>query len=144
MSAAPDFTDWLAIHNLKARYCRLLDTKDWAGWRALFTDDFILDTTPAGGLRVEGGDAAVAYTRQSITDDTLTTHHVHTPEIMIEGDHATGIWAMMDRNIWPNGRTLKGYGHYTQTYRRVQGEWKIATSTLSRLQVDYTPPTDGK
>ena len=22
-----------AIAHLKARYCRLLDTKDWAGWR---------------------------------------------------------------------------------------------------------------
>ena len=130
------FDDWVAIHDLKARYCRLLDTKDWIGWRALFTDNFVLDTTPAGGARIEGGDAAVAYVRASITDDTITTHQVHTPEIEVAGDDATAIWAMMDRNIWPNGRSLIGYGHYTERYRRVAGNWKIAESRLSRLNVE--------
>ncbi len=140
MSAAPDFADWLAIHNLKARYCRLLDTKDWAAWRTVFTDDLVLDTTPAGGARIEGADAAVAYVRSSITDETITTHQVHTPEIEVDGDEATAIWAMMDRNIWPNGRTLIGYGHYTERYRKLGGAWKIAESRLSRLNVEMTPP----
>ncbi len=27
------------IKQLKARYFRLMDTKDWAAWRELFTDD---------------------------------------------------------------------------------------------------------
>ena len=35
--AAPGFADWLAIADLKARYCRLLDSKDWDGFAALFT-----------------------------------------------------------------------------------------------------------
>ena len=38
-----------AIKQLKARYCRLLDTKDWQGWRDLFSDDFLSDTSSAGG-----------------------------------------------------------------------------------------------
>nr|WP_129780573.1 nuclear transport factor 2 family protein [Peristeroidobacter soli] len=33
----------LAISKVKARYCRMLDTKDWAGFGALFTEDFVLD-----------------------------------------------------------------------------------------------------
>ncbi len=133
-----DFPDWRAINTIKARYCRLLDTKDWAGWRALFADDFILDTTPAGGERIEGADAAVAYVRSSITDDTITTHHVHTPEIEVNGDEATAIWAMQDRNIWPNGRSLLGFGHYHERYRRVDGEWMIAESRLTRLNTEMT------
>jgi hypothetical protein len=140
-SAAPAFADWLEIHNLKARYCRLLDTKDWAQWRTIFTDDLVLDTLPAGGTRIVGADAAVAYVRSSITDDTITTHHVHTPEILLNGNEATGIWAMMDRNIWPNGRTLIGYGHYTERYRCEAGVWKIAESRLSRLNVEMTAAT---
>lgn len=36
-----------AIKRLKSRYCRYLDTKDWAAWRALFTDDFVSDTSKA-------------------------------------------------------------------------------------------------
>ncbi len=53
MSGA-NFTDWLEICNLKARYCRCLDTKDWQGYRAVYTDDAILDTGPSGGLRMGG------------------------------------------------------------------------------------------
>ena len=30
-----------AIKQLKARYCRYLDTKQWDDWRTLFTDDFV-------------------------------------------------------------------------------------------------------
>jgi hypothetical protein len=29
----PNFADWVAICETKARYCRCLDTKDWAGYR---------------------------------------------------------------------------------------------------------------
>ena len=137
MSSAPDFADWLAIVTLKARYCRCLDTKDWANWATLFTDDFILDTTPAGGQRIEGRDAAVAYVRSSV-EAAITTHHVHNPEIEIDGDNATAIWAMQDRNIWPNGRKLLGFGHYHERYVRVGGEWKIAESQLTRLGVEMT------
>ena len=38
-----------AIKQLKARYCRYLDTKDWQAWRSIFADDFVSDTSPAGG-----------------------------------------------------------------------------------------------
>ena len=55
-----------------------------------FTEDAVLDTSPAGGLRIEGRDAAVAYVRSSISEDTITTHHVHAPEIEIDGDTCHG------------------------------------------------------
>jgi hypothetical protein len=32
-----------AIKQLKARYCRYLDTKDWNQWRTVFADDFVSD-----------------------------------------------------------------------------------------------------
>jgi hypothetical protein len=132
------FQDWLDICNLKARYCRCLDTKDWAGYAAVFTADLILDTAAAGGLRVEGRDEAVAYVRRSISDETITTHHVHAPEIDINGDTATGIWAMQDRNIWPTGRKLLGFGHYHERYVRVDGAWRIAESRLTRINVEMS------
>ena len=48
------WADVEAIKQLKARYCRLLDTKDWAAWRDLFTDDFVSDTSQVGGKMVRG------------------------------------------------------------------------------------------
>ncbi len=136
--STPNFADWLEICNLKARYCRCLDTQDWDGFAAVFTEDFILDTSAAGGLRVEGRDAAVAYVRSSISAETFTTHHIHAPEIEVNGDTATGIWAMQDRNIWPTGRKLLGFGHYHERYVRVAGAWRIAESKLTRINVEMS------
>jgi SnoaL-like domain len=136
--STPNFADWLEICNLKARYCRCLDTKDWEGYAAVFTDNLILDTTAAGGLLVEGREAAVSYVRSSISEDTFTTHHIHAPEIEVDGDAATGIWAMQDRNIWPNGRKLLGFGHYHERYVRVDGAWRIAESKLTRINVEMS------
>jgi ketosteroid isomerase-like protein len=135
--SAPEFKDWLEICNLKARYCRCLDTKDWAGYAAVFTEDLILDTSPSGGQRIVGRDAALAFVRSSI-DTTITAHHIHAPEIDIDGDTATGIWAMQDRNIWPNGRKLLGFGHYHERYRRENGQWLIAESKLTRINMEMS------
>src|SRR5690606_11161630 len=73
MPGAPDFADWLAICNLKAAYCRLLDAKDWEGWGGLFTEDFLQDVSGSGGGVFQGREAAVAATRGSI--DTAKTAH---------------------------------------------------------------------
>jgi hypothetical protein len=49
----------------KARYCRLLDTKDWAGFADLFTDDFVLDLTEGTKVPVTNGrDAALKQIRR--------------------------------------------------------------------------------
>lgn len=135
---SPAFSDWLDICNLKARYCRCLDTKDWQGYAAVFADDAVLDTSPSGGLTIAGRDALVAYVRSSISEDTITTHHIHAPEIAIDGDTATGIWAMQDRNIWPNGRKLLGFGHYHERYVRTADGWRIAESSLTRINMEMT------
>lgn len=139
MTAAPSFEDWLAVANLKARYCRFLDTKDWAGFASLFVEDVVIDTTASGGPRMEGRDSAIASIRASL-DTATTTHHVHTPEIQIHGNEARGVWAMQDRLTWPGGRKLDGAGHYHERYVRQGGDWKIAESRLTRLYVELRSP----
>ncbi len=126
------FDDWLAICNLKAAYCRLLDSKDWQGWGQLFTEDFQQDVSGSGGGVYSGREAAVAATRSAI-ETTKTCHQVHSPEIAINGDSATGIWALQDRLIWDDGRTMTGYGHYHEDYVKRDGRWWIAGQSLTRL-----------
>lgn len=63
-----NFADWVAICETKARYCRVMDTKDWAGWANCFTEDLVLDTSPAGGARV-ASPLAQAVTNQSFAVD---------------------------------------------------------------------------
>lgn len=68
------------IKQLKARYCRYLDTKQWDSWRTIFTDDFVSDTAESGGKLIEGADEFVAFTRKSLRSQA-TVHQVHAPEI---------------------------------------------------------------
>ena len=40
--------------------------------------------------------------------------------------------------MWPDGTRLNGYGHYHETYEKSDGEWRIASSTLTRIDMDIT------
>ncbi len=136
MSDTPDFADWLAIANLKAAYCRLLDTKDWEGWGQLVTEDFRLDVSASGGDVLQGRENVLASVRSSI-GNAKTAHQVHSPEITIDGDSATAIWPMQDRVVWGESRALTGYGHYHERYVRTADGWRIAEQKLTRLQMDF-------
>jgi uncharacterized protein (TIGR02246 family) len=129
--------DIRAIEQLKARYFRTMDTKDWAGMRNVFAGGVVVDTTASGGSVVSGADDFVAYLRELLAD-VVTVHHGHTPEIeLTSATTATGVWAMEDMLRWPDGSELHGYGHYHETYEKSDGEWRIATSTLTRLRMDF-------
>jgi uncharacterized protein (TIGR02246 family) len=129
-----------AIKQLKARYFRTMDTKDWAGMRQVFTDDVVVDTTDSGGGVVTGADAFVAFLQETLAG-AVTVHHGHMPEITLTSrTTATGIWALHDGIVWADGTRLEGDGHYHETYELVGGEWRIASSTLTRLRMDLTGP----
>ncbi len=125
-----------AIKQLKARYCRLLDTKDWQAWRALFHDDLLSDTSEAGGKLIRGADEFVAFTRKGLRSQA-TVHQVHAPEIeLTSATTAHGVWALEDVVRFAPGVNLRGYGHYTETYEKVDGDWLITSSRLTRLRED--------
>ncbi len=125
-----------AIKQLKARYCRLLDTKDWQAWRDLFSDDFLSDTSQAGGKVIRGADEFVAFTRKGLRNQA-TVHQVHAPEIELTSPTtARGVWALEDVVRFGPGVNLRGYGHYTETYEKVDGQWLFTSSTLTRLRED--------
>ena len=132
-----------AIKQLKARYFRTMDTKDWDAMRQVFSDDVTMDTTASGGGVLTGADAFMAFLRQAI-GDVITVHHGHMPEIALTSPKtASGIWAMEDMLRWPDGRELHGYGHYEETYEKVGGAWRIKSSKLTRLRMDFTNPDRG-
>lgn len=141
--------DRAALKELKARYFRLLDTKQWAEWRELFTDDmiFIADYAPvptADEPMTTNGDEFVEMVSQQL-EHAVTVHHGHTCELRFEGDRdAYGIWAMFDwvDSSGSGGGSMQGYGHYHEHYvRGGDGKWRIAHLRLTRLRMDQTPGT---
>jgi ketosteroid isomerase-like protein len=138
-----NFSDYVAICETKARYCRTLDSKDWAGYADVFTEDLVLDTEPAGGFKVQGRDEAMRIVRRSV-EQYKTAHQVHSPEIKFHGDSADVIWAMQDRVVLPEERAKQlgnrgftGYGQYHEHYIRcADGKWRIQRLQLTRFHVD--------
>jgi hypothetical protein len=150
-----------AIKQLKARYFRCLDTKDWSGFLGVFTPDAVVDTTEAftpkdysgAVMKLDGIDPPpenpalrsddiqkfVAELREMLSD-VSTVHHGHMPEIELTSPTtATGVWSMEDMLRWPKGspmRDMHGFGHYRETYERLAEGWRIKTLKLTRLRVD--------
>jgi uncharacterized protein (TIGR02246 family) len=130
-----------AIRQLKSRYCRTMDTKDWDGMRKVFTDDVVVDTSEAGGSIVSGADQFMVFLQQMI-GDVVTVHHCHMPEIELTSPTtASAVWAMEDMLRWPDGTEMHGYGHYHERYEKTDGSWRITHSKLTRLRTDFTTAT---
>ena len=129
-----------AIRRFKARYFRLMDTKDWDGMRRC-SPTTSSSTPQRRAVRWPGGaDEFMAFLREAL-GDAVTVHHGHMPEIDLTSDTtATGIWALNDIIIWSSGMRLDGYGHYHETYEKSDGEWRINSSKLTRLHTDFTMP----
>jgi uncharacterized protein (TIGR02246 family) len=143
MDAVARLVEFEAIRRLKAKYFRCLDTKDWDGWLSVFTEDVTLtfDTAVSTGGQ-DGRPAPTLVGKQALADFVVndlrtatTVHQGHMPEIDFLSDtEAKGIWAMED--IVDHGdNVLYGQGHYRETYRKVDGEWRIATVHLTRIRL---------
>ena len=122
-----------AIRQLKARYCRYLDTRDVEGWRGIFVPDLtvLLD----GAVSTGGADPQTGPPIEGVA----TVHHCHTPEITLTSPTtATGIWAMEDLLFFPDGNRLHGAGHYRETYEKQDGRWRIKTLHLTRTLLRFS------
>ena len=138
-----------ALRQLKARYCRFLDTKDIDSWRELFSADVVvrldLAVSTGGGDPMTapplvGVDAFVPAV-QAAVGAAATMHHCHTPEITLStATAAAGTWAMEDRLVYPDGREVRGAGHYHETYEKQGGTWRIKTLHLTRTMLEVTEP----
>ena len=68
-------------------------------------------------------------------------HQVHAPEIELTSPTtARGIWALNDIVRLAPGLNLDGWGHYHETYEKIDGQWRITSSTLTRLRTDFFNP----
>ena len=140
--------DLSAIHHLKSRYFRYMDTKAWDQFRLLFTDDVDIyfdnsvlpkDTGPVQS----GGDNFVAFVSRML-ETAVTVHHGHMPDVgFTDPDHATGVWAMYD---WVDdaekGYAFQGWGHYHEKYRKgADGRWRISEMRLTRIRTEAIEAT---
>ncbi|MFI7195133.1 nuclear transport factor 2 family protein [Nocardia nova] len=124
------------IKQLKACYFRYVDLHWWSELRALFTDDAVFEIGESTSSPKTSDEFVASVGRH--LNEAMSVHHGHMPEIrIVDAETAYGIWAMFDA-VEPSTRSgypaLTGYGHYTESYRRIDGRWRIARLRLTRLK----------
>jgi hypothetical protein len=135
-----DLDDIEAIKHLKARYFRLMDTKDWEELIHVFSPDAVVDTSGDGGDITQSAAEFLKLLRANI-EDVTTVHHGHMPEIeLTSATTARAVWAMEDQLWWPESSQLNhmhGYGHYLDAYEKTASGWRIKSMTLTRLKREF-------
>ncbi|HXZ87400.1 MAG TPA: nuclear transport factor 2 family protein [Candidatus Binataceae bacterium] len=132
------------IKQVKARYFRCMDTKDWTAFAAVFAPDATVDYSSEGDSKewTASGAANIVALVRKVVDPAVTVHHGHMAEVeVLSPTTARGIFAMEDLIWWPEGsrrRTLHGWGHYHETFEKIAGKWLIKTLKLTRLRTEQT------
>ncbi|WP_439816895.1 nuclear transport factor 2 family protein [Zavarzinia sp. CC-PAN008] len=129
------------IEALKYRYAYLCDQDyDADALAELFTPDATWD---GDGFGVQKGQAAIkAFFVNAGRSISFATHYLLNPLIEIDGDAATGTWMLWQSMVMRD--TAQAYwlmGRYTDTYVRVDGQWKIASLKMTMLS--FTPYEEG-
>jgi hypothetical protein len=135
--------DYKDIIELKARFGRLADAKDWEGFKNVFSTDATFDL---GGGQIMHGGATYAYAVKDMLEGAVSLHRFSMPEITFLGpNEATGIWVLHDYNVWPSDPQTgercgyNGHGREYETYRKIDGAWKITTWRLRYDRLDPLP-----
>ncbi|MGH3361592.1 MAG: nuclear transport factor 2 family protein [Nocardioides sp.] len=118
------------IKQLKYRYLRTLDTKQWEAFAECFVPGATADYA---GLAFADRDELVGYMRENLGPSMVTMHHCHHPEILVEGDTATGRWYLHDQVISAEWKfRLEGAAFYDDRYVRTLDGWRIAHTGYER------------
>jgi SnoaL-like domain len=121
-----------ALKQLKATYFRDVDSKQWLALREHFIPGAQVDTTGSLGPYFPNRELFVAFT--AFTLSAINTRHKgYDPQIELTSDStANGVWTMQDRLSLAGLVTIHGYGHYIDTYEKVDGKWVVTSSKLTR------------
>jgi hypothetical protein len=140
------------LKQLKYRYFRLMDAKEWEQFEDLFTEDLEMNfafpdeqfhpasaTITAEGWARTDRASLLAWIRAG-SEGVTTLHIAHMPEIIFTGpDTATGTWSMTDYTRWDttgDPTWYRAYGGHVEDYVRTPAGWKIRRSVFSRHDFD--------
>lgn len=141
--AVLDPADIEAIKNLKARYFRLMDAKQWPELRELFTVDSRFERDGGEPL---GREQFVEVVRSTLAG-VVSIHRGSMPEIeLVDGDRARGTWQFdwvcIDESEASQPEAdmrFGGCGEYREEYRKIDGSWYI--SWLQTTWMRFRPGT---
>lgn len=129
----PHAADRWAIMELKHRYVRSVDLRDWDGLAATLAPEMTASYRP--DLVTDGAEALVEELRTRLGPHRITVHQLGHPSIEIDGDRATATWTMSDRTICTDiGYVVQGASVSHDSYRRdPERGWLVASIRYDRF-----------
>jgi len=125
-----DVADRIAVQDVMLRYAATVDEKDYAGYKALFTED--VEVVGMGPNVMHGIEEYYPWWKEALDKYDATQHMLSPTYAEISGDEAktrTDVQAVH----YPNGETeitVTLWATYHTDMRRVGGEWKISRHEL--------------
>jgi hypothetical protein len=111
------------LRQLKYRYLRTLDLKQWDAFQECFVEDA---TGSYAELRFGSRAELVDYMRTNLGPDRITLHQAHHPEIDVDGDEATGRWYLHDKVFVPEfDVAIEGAAFYEDRMVRTPDGWRF-------------------
>jgi SnoaL-like domain len=137
MGVTEQLRDIEEVRLVKHRYLRCVDLKLWDEFGCTLTEDAVLETgTSAFGQVAEivGRTRIAAFLRAKLGPETLTCHTATQPEITVDGDIATGVWAYRETVLATRHRmVIAGTGFCEERYERgPDASWRIARTRYLR------------
>ncbi len=131
-----------AIKRLKHAYFRAIDSADLELMKTLVTPD--VEVHFVGGdyeWRLDGRDQYVEAISRNFNSQVIAQHNGHHPEITIVSDtEAEGIWYLHDNFYNLRAKLFTtGTAFYRDLYRKVNGQWQIASTRYTRHYEIVTP-----
>lgn len=136
-----DLVQMEEIKRVKYAYLRCLDQKDWDGLARVLAPDATAAYS-GGRYTYTGRDEIVRFISTNMGREAFhSSHRVHHPEIVLDGDRATATWALEDTVLDTDWNfLLAGAAFYEDEYRRFDGVWLIQ-HTGYRRSFEYMLPT---
>jgi uncharacterized protein (TIGR02246 family) len=126
-----------AFRALAERYAQAADRNRPELLDAIMTDDVVLDGpgfTMTGLEQVRGFPAVLAQRFRG------TRHVVHNQTVEVDGERATGeTYCTASHLLRDSAHALVWHLRYQDTYRRKQGQWRIARRTVVLDWTETTP-----
>jgi hypothetical protein len=131
-----DHESHIAIQQLLALYCHILDAKAWNRLTEIFTPDAVYDSTSIGFGVQEGLPALIAHWKRI---DHPLAHHVMSIVIDDRGD---GTADVLSKGLfaWPHG--LSG-GDYKDVAIKTNDGWRLSRRAYTRRWFLKVPPAEG-
>jgi len=142
-----DLTAIAEITQLKYRYGRCLDNRQWDEFATTLSSTVKArygSVAQGRPLEFDGREAVVEYLSSAMTGTMVTEHRFAQPEITVDGNTATGSWAMSDVVIIPDhDLMITGSCYYSDKYELGPDGWQIAETGYYRMYEATQPMKAG-